>query len=390
MFKRLSSLAVLVIILYNCMGANLLFKDSFEGDTKVYDFYTNTNQWWQSITGSADTLGLIWPNLDSPDVRDPNKLIPVDGSLPVPPLKSFGSCQCQLWHNDAVYSNPSRLLIAGTPRNYQGVGFVYTAGRLGPQTRTWYMRMFRENPPGFQGAPIALPPRIIDLDAIPDVELDDAGTVRANCIVIPDSTIGDWQMYQSMWIKFSDRTDEAFLNTNTFKFWDLWEYKSFPNPCDPDGPGGVPIDNFNFDTRIATGFVSQDPDAGGPLPFGLYWTCGKETLDVVTCVHLQNNEWEIPPTTVASLGVVMGNWFKFEVFVKNSSNPDSGRFWLRVNGNIVQDIATSTYRPGYKIGKWNLWKNYVHDRVYRLPGNLPYPAEIWIDELEFWDDIPNP
>jgi hypothetical protein len=354
--KRFLGLLTLFAIFFSCTGANLLFKDSFEGNTTILT-YNDGTQWWSTIRGVSDTLGgLVWPN-------------------DLPSAVFLDSCvnQYQLFYDNQFA--PTTIVLNKTPYTFGQTFFAMTTGRFGTPTTAWYARTWREEVGRL-------------LSTGPDIFTSDAGTVRTNWVAFVDSTLPDWQLYQSMWLKFNDNLIDMYDVNNTWKFWDLWEYKSFPNPCDPDGPGGEPIDNFNFDTRIACGFQWDDFDGIPPFTRQIWWTCGQETLNTVTCEHLGNDRWnrDAPNTVV---GMVPGQWFKFETFVKSRSD-NTGRIWIRINNHVLVDTTLYTYRPGFEINKWNLFKNYVGGGGNPLGNNVPFPTQLWVDELEFWDDIPNP
>ena len=98
-----------------------------------------------------------------------------------------------------------------------------------------------------------------------------------------------------------------------------------------------------------------------------------------TFVPNNNELWNVnvPPQQVP---VVIGEWFKFEVYWHRSSGSD-GRFWAAVNGQLLDDHS------GPNIGVNGLPMDRI--MITNLYSSSSYPIHQWVDDLQIWSTFPS-
>jgi hypothetical protein len=349
--KRILAFLSLIGIFLYCSAATKLFETGWEDGIELLTYRCCGGQWWGEIRGGV-----------SP------RRIPQDM-----PFESVEGFQWQLWHK------LTNFLIVDTPEEYIFQRFKTVTGRLGSPTTVLYTRNIKD---------YVAPPLHDDVPASEDDWR--LGNPRSNWFAQPES-LQNKQLYMSYWMKLPPYfLDFLSSGDSTHIVWlDLWEFKTYQLPaCEGFGIGG-------HDSRISCVInyrgCCNDPPRCFP---GFHWSVSQDTMTTATCV----NDGTIPRvfgdiTCDDVVPIPIDTWFKFEVFWKQA--PDTtGRIWVRVNGSVICDRHTWTYRePGLFCHKWNIFKNYTDEEIRGgQPNGLgsPQALEILYDDLEFWDSIPPP
>lgn len=323
----------------------------FEGTEKIQR-YAFANQWWGHIRGTTSS-GFIVPD----DLENGIAFVDVEGLQ----LQELRHSQAGNAQNKVLYdNNPDQFLLER---------IITTTGRLGTPTRVFYSRVIENNQ--------------TDDPRSTNPQDEDIGIVRSNYFVNPEST-AVIQRYLSYWIKtptnlYQMMKSDSGNPVGPGSFYALFEIKNYsPATCgdsDQDLRWGVTIDWF--------------PNQG------MRFAVSSETLNVATC-NPSNEYWEV----LAPLNnptVIPGEWIKVEIFWKQGGI-GVGRIWVRIKNVVICDRSDIfTHRGALYARKYNLTKHYVDPQIVG-PGSIPgkpapemgYASEAWIDEIEIWDDIPNP
>jgi hypothetical protein len=171
-----------------------------------------------------------------------------------------------------------------------------------------------------------------------------------------------------------------FYTSAYFKLQDDLASQLVPDKM-PDGAYGNWRALFEWKTGDAVGHNTGNGDYRVIVLIkksstGLYWSVAGD--NDANGSYAKINCWG--PIDNTQIPVPAGKWFHFETFTHRSGEAD-GRFWVKVNGQIIADHS------GPNMGSAQKPINRVFLSQVYSDGNRPFFQ--WVDDVEIWDGVPD-
>ncbi len=253
------------------------------------------------------------------------------------------------WDTDLPQRTPPKNNNQARPR------FFYITGKDNPDK---YVDSRLETVTGPKGNPTRALYMGVKED-YPEPEGDHQYKTRNEFSIYPPLTMR--QGYVSYWIKFQDNLKEIWRDGAQDRMVMEWKESG------PSHKDGAHQYRFNIHVRRINGRK-------------LVWQMGGVNYTETS----QEGDWSI----VTDEEVVVGEWFRIEVFWKQGSG-DDGRLWLAINGEEVADYQGRLHHVSNPIQDINAWSPF---KIYYGQNWIKDSSTVglyqWVDDIEMWSAPP--